>query len=203
MAGIQELLALLQQMGGVEFPMDEIEGMFPPAPVGGMRGMNTSVPFIENAGGTPLQSPNTFAPNKGTPWGKIAGGVGAGIGLLGAGSQLFGGGSDFDKGDIDSIIRSMRQSGTRQVGSQLSRANVATAGNMASRGLGSSTMTTGALGANQAAAMDALANLESSLGMTRGQLEQFLAQLQAQERAEKLGFFGEIADVGLMALLGL
>ena len=139
---------------------------------------------------------------------QIGGGLALGGGIAGLAAQLFGDQPDaapgFTSDDIDKFISQQRQAGSRQIGGQLSRANVSTAGQMASRGLGSSTMTTGALQANQAGAMDAVGQLEAQLGLTRMQAEQFLAQLEAQQQAQQQAsqqqFFGGIADIGGLLL---
>jgi len=140
------------------------------------------------------------------PWGKIAAGAGAGVGLAGAVGTAFGSGYDLpiDKADIDKMINQMRSTGYTGIGQQLAGANVATAGNLASRGLGSSTITTGALGANQAAAMQAISQLESQLGVDRNRMLMQLAQMEAQrdqmKRQDQMSVWSNLADVGLMAL---
>lgn len=130
---------------------------------------------------------NFFSNNAST---LLSGGLGGGLAL---GGTLLGLGSaqpevptmptlPFDKDSIDALIQTQRRAGVRNIGSQLSGANIAAAGNMASRGLGSSTMTTSALGANRAAALQARGQLEADLSQQEMQMMQQLHQMQLQQQ---------------------
>jgi len=130
----------------------------------------------------------------------IAGIGGLGVGLLGQLFSVFGNDSSMTKGDIDSLIRDMRQGGYSQIGQQLSQANVSTASNLASRGLGSSTITTSALQGNQAAAMGAVGNLEAQLAQTRSQFLDYFNRLEQTKRQEKMSFFSDIGDLASLLL---
>ena len=112
-----------------------------------------------------------------------------------------------DREGIEDLINQMRQGSTAKIGSQLSRANVGAAGQLASRGLGSSTITTSALAGNQAQAFDALAGLESQFAGMELSSMQDLNRLRMQESmANKQMMFELLSgglDIGGMAALGL
>lgn len=153
----------------------------------------------------------------GDHWQNIAGGALGLIGTLGAFNSTNNSMPNlpdlpFSKEDIDSLIASKRQQGNRAIGGQLSQANIGTAGNLASRGLGSSTIVAGALQGNQQQAIASRQNLESSLNqeqmdmlqqLYRMQYEQEMAKWQAQQsqNQNKFDIFGTLADVGGLLLL--
>jgi hypothetical protein len=111
-----------------------------------------------------------------------------------------------DREGIEDLINQIRQGSTAQIGGQLSRSNIATAGNLASRGLGSSTIATGAMAENRAQALNALANLESQFaGMELSSLQELNRMRMQESLAQQqmmYDLFSGGLDVGGMAALG-
>lgn len=139
----------------------------------------------------------------------IAALISAGTSIAGTAYNIFGKKGyepQFDREAIDELISGYRQMGTRRAGQRLARANVATAGQFASRGMGGTTMATGALGANRAMMEQSLADLEAKLAgvesdiMMRQEQMRFGGQMQRTQDINAL--LGGIGDISLMYLLG-
>jgi len=128
--------------------------------------------------------------------------------LYGIGKNLFADEPEmpYTREDIDEWINTMRSSGTKNIGRQVAQSNIAAAKRLSSRGLGDSTFVNAALGANEAAGLDALMELESRLaGLEFGGLQN-LGQLQyaydINNQNQELDFFESIGDLGLSYLFG-
>lgn len=198
----------MRQPGGTALANapENLLGAVPQAPVGGIRGADASsamtmwdAPFAEKATQT-VADPGMGG---GLPWGKIATIAGAGLGLIGTLKNLQGIDMPYSMSDIDELITKQRRTGYGAIGKQLSQANVATAGNLASRGLGSSTIATGALSANRAASMDAIAELEGQLTDQQRQMLMQLAQLRQAEEMRKKNVWAKLADMGIGTMFAI
>ncbi len=130
--------------------------------------------------------------------------IGSTIGQIGS---LFGGKrTSYNLADIDRLIDRMRARGAAQISGAVSRGKVAAAQSLAARGLGSSTITTGALGDIEQSGLEALVNLTGELSAQELEMIRMLSSLQQQEEIFKrrglYELFGGLADIGATYLIG-